>query len=395
MYLDDPGRAKLALLREGVETDERIDEGHGETPSCDACRAGERYLDLVLPGGVAVSAPIRVWSPLRLVHRRRRPLLVARGEVAGGQAAGGEETMEIEVLPQPALCRGRARSGLAFASFAILRGEVLALRPLPPVAALDLRDRWPGGARGVRAGIDDVVEAVEAALGEGAPPFIRIEAGFLDPEDAGWTEIEPYVRAIRHHFDVLIHLRWAPPRSNEWIEAAYAAGVDAVSFPLEIADPVAFERAAPGKARLIGHDRYLSAAAFAARVFPAGAVSAPLLVGLEPSASTADGIETLVGEGVVPLLVPLPWAAAAPWETIEDYAPLLHRLFEAARAAGIPFLWTPSQGDLIAPIEGRFRARRAAPLAVAVSRWARSGAGAPVQRTLARIRRRLKVLPEG
>jgi len=80
-------------------------------------------------------------------------------------------------------------------------------------------------------------------------------------------------------------------------------GVDALSYNLELFDPVLLGRHCIGRARYIGRDRYLEALAYAASVFPGGTVWTDLVLGLEPAEATIEGVEAFARLGVVPVLV--------------------------------------------------------------------------------------------
>jgi len=126
--------------------------------------------------------------------------------------------------------------------------------------------------------------------------------GHLGTDDGGVRFIEPYVNAIKKHFDILVAVDALPPTDNGWIERTYGMGVDAVSYNLEIFSPELFETICPGPSRAIGRQRFLEALEYATTVFPNGAVTCHLIVGLEPLKATRDGIDTLTQMGVLPVL---------------------------------------------------------------------------------------------
>src|SRR5262249_56856898 len=161
------------------------------------------------------------------------------------------------------------------------------------------------GARAERdtvATVADVVEVTRAAFEEGAAESVYLNSDAFEAEDGGLAFVAPYVEGIRRHFDTLVAVQAHPPRSDRWIDWAYALGVDAISFNLEIYDPELLDRCCIGRMRYIGRQRYLDALAHAARIFPSGTVWSDLVLGLEPPESTMAGIDALAERGVVPVV---------------------------------------------------------------------------------------------
>ena len=160
----------------------------------------------------------------------------------------------------------------------------------------------------------------------------------FEVEPGASTSSMPYVETIRRHFDTLVALQVHPPRGDRWIEWAYAQGVDAISFNLEIFDPHLLDRHCVGRMRYIGRDRYLEALARAASVFPSGTVWSDLVLGLEPIESTLAGIDALAALGVLPVVSTPRTLAGPPLESTEITRVLGH-LHAAARRHGINTGW--------------------------------------------------------
>ncbi len=244
--------------------------------------------------------------------------------------------------------------------------------------------------------IEEVLEVVRAAFDEGAAEFVYFNTGHFEAEDGGFAFLEPYVRAVKRHFDTLVAVQVHPPADDRWIDRCYASGVDALSYSLQIFDPEILATICRGRNQLIGRERYLCALEYAARIFPSGTVWSDLIVGLEPVESTLAGIDELTSSGVVPVLSlfrPLEETALrnhAPPDP-EQVTPLYAHLYERVRAARINVQHMRDLGYAITPIEARFFAGDEARIDVAVSSFYRSRIGSRAVRGLSKLRRRLRV----
>jgi hypothetical protein len=113
------------------------------------------------------------------------------------------------------------------------------------------------------ASVADVIDVVRAAFEEGVADFVFFNSSVYDSEDGGITFLMPYIESVRKHFDTFVAVQVHPPRTNVWIDRTYAMGVDALSYNLELFDPVVLGRHCIGRARYIGRERYLEALAYA------------------------------------------------------------------------------------------------------------------------------------
>jgi hypothetical protein len=244
--------------------------------------------------------------------------------------------------------------------------------------------------------VDEVLEVVHAAFEEGAAEFVYFNTGYFDSDDGGFGFLQPYVEEVKKHFDTLVALQIHPPKDNRWIDLTYAAGVDALSYAIEIHDPVALARFCKGRTELIGRDRYYDALAYAATIFPSGTVWSDLIIGLEPLESTKAGITALTEMGILPVL-----SLFRPLDETElsehalpdpaDIAPVYAHLYNSVRDARINVQFMRDLGYAVTPIEARFFAGEDAKLDVAVSSFFKSKIGSRAVRGLSKLRRRLRV----
>ena len=400
-----PAYLKLELAERGVVLDPEVRIHSTSLRPTAGTDAVARSLDLVLPQGVWVSAPVEehatAGSPFHLLVDGRRFFLVRRDP-------DGAETLRVEVraVPQPRFYERHTTRGTPMWRVAAVHGSHLLINP-GGACGFSLRgspcrfcvEGAPATAeREAAAPVEDVLEVVRAAFDDGAAEFVYFNSGFFDAEDGGIGFLAPYIEAVRRHFDTLIATQLHPPRDDRWVDRTYAMGVDALSYNLEIFDEAALKRHCVGRARYIGRERYLEALAHAAQVFPSGTVWTDLVAGLEPPESTMRGIDALAAMAVVPVVSVFRAPEAAGGRASLDapeVAPILAHLYRAVKAGGINMGWVRDLALGITPLEARHFAGDDARLAVTVQQLARSRLGGLAARGLARFRRRLRVRTVG
>jgi hypothetical protein len=350
-------------------------------------------VELQLPGDVCVGVPVderhAATSPFRLVAAGDA-LRLERHDAADGPP------LEVRPAPTPRFYGRQTSRGVPMARVATVRGSHLVVHPGSACGFSVCGTPCPFCVEGARVpgereavGVADVLEVVRAAFDEGACELVYFNTSFFDGEDGGIAFLEPYVQAVRKHFDTLIAAQVHPPRTNRWVDRTYAMGVDALSYNLEIFDPTVLQRHCVGRARYIGRERYLEALAHAASVFPSGTVWSDLVIGLEPIESTRAGIDALAAMGVVPVasFVGGDPGAVEP----ATVTALLAHLYRAVKQRGINMGWVRDLTLGITPLEARHFAGDGSRLAVTVQTFTRSRLGALAARGLARFRRRLRV----
>ena len=352
-------------------------------------------LELVLANDAHVSAPVDAAgtapASLLLIGDAGRYYLV-------DPEANGGPRREVSVAAAPRFYERRTASGMPMRRVATVVGTYLLVHPSGAcgfsVQGTPCRFCLEGARaeREAAATVADVVEVVRAAFEEGVAESVYLNTDAFEVEDGGISFVAPYVEGIRRHFDTLVAVQAHPPRSDRWIDWAYALGVDAVSFNLEIYDPELLDRHCIGRMRYIGRQRYLDALEHAARIFPSGTVWSDLVLGLEPPESTIAGIEAFASRRVVPV-VTARRALSTPGERLE--APVVGRvlahLYRAVHEQGINMGWIRDLVGGVAPLDARALGGRGAGLAGAMHGITRSRLGALAARGLARFRRRLRV----
>ena len=355
-----------------------------------------RSIDLVLPGDVLVSAPIdesfTADSPYVLTVEDDHFCLQWDGERA-----------DVRIVPAPSYYALKTRSGIPMWRIGSSYGPYIAINPAmrcgfsdrgSPCRFCDTNNQ--GVDRSEPIAVDDVIETVRAAFADGAIEFVYLHMGYLDTDDAGVQFIEPYVRAIKRHFDTLVAVQLQPPRENRWIDYIYAIGVDAISYSVQIHDEEILGQICAGRVEQVGRRRYYDALAHAAAIFPNGTVWSDLIVGLEPLESTIAGVDSLIAIGVLPVLSvfrPLGDTDLRdhPMPTAEEVAPVFAHLFERVREAGINMNWVRDLSFAMTPFEARFFSDPNATVPIGLGPLYRSKLGNMAVRNLSRLRRRLRV----
>ena len=352
-------------------------------------------LEVVLPEDVLVCVPVGEQFTQHSPY-----LLSPNGD--GFALSGPEEQREVRIVPQPRYYTETTRSGLPMWRVGSAYGGHIAINPATGCEFIkrgvacrfcDVPTR--AVERSAPISVADVIDTLRAAFAEGVVEFVYLHIGYLEGEDAGVEFIEPYVRAIKRHFDTLVAVQLQPPTSNHWIDRTYAMGVDALSYSVEIHDPDLLLQHCRGRAEHVGRERYYDALRHAATIFPNGTVWSNLIVGLEPAASTMAGIDALVQMGVLPVLSlfrPLDDTELSdhPLPSVADTAPVFAHLFHAVRQARINMHWVRDLSFAFTPLDARFLADDVR-TNVGLSQFYRSRLGTIAARNLSRLRRRLRV----
>ncbi len=366
----NPARLKLALAIEGVATGGAFNEG-------------ER-LDLVLGEDVWTRARVDESSRMRL--RKTPPAIVAEDEqspvrlVAPAQFAARRNARGIPLGDIAAIhgsyatvaLGGGCGRGAAGRTCAICQGRELTAHA---------GEVWP---------VDEVVEAVRAAFEEGDAEFVHFVLGYFAGDDAGVAVLRPYLDAVHHHFDTIVAVTMHPPAGPRAIDLTYAEGVDVLCYNLEAPDDDSMRRHFPGRARFFGRERYREALTHAARIFPRGSVWSELMIGLGPRDATARAIEELAQAGVIPTLGVMRADGLAP-PTLDDAVALGASALEAVTRAGLSFNWLRDVSTTFTPLDARHLVPDAPNPTGLLHQLTRNRLGALTTRSLARLRRRLRV----
>jgi hypothetical protein len=377
---ENPALLKLMLASEGVS----IPSG-GLDLSTIAVPNSATAMELMLAADIWVRARINPRSSFRLLK-----------EKGGDWVRDDSAAIPVRIVPEPAYASVRNDRGAAFGEIVSIRGSY-AVVTLGGGCGLN----QPGQACAICLGrelthkagelwpVDEVVEGLRGAFEEGAAEFVHFRLGYFPGDDAGLYFLRPYLDAIHRHFDTIVAVTMHPPASLRLIDLTYAAGVDVVAYNLEAGDDAAMRRHFPGRVRFFGRERYLKALRHAANVFPNGAVWCELLFDLNSVAEISQAIEELTSAGVMPLLA---FSRCARYPaSLDEITRVMAQLYHAASKAGLGTTWTRDLSTAITPMEARYFVRDAPQLPVIFQMLTRNRLGALTTRSLARMRRRLRV----
>ncbi len=399
-----PGHLKLELAIAGARLHESIRRRQDIFRVPQEARYVAREVDLILPDDVWVSVPVEddasASSPFTLLAEKES--FVIERKVEGKPP----ERTEVRLLPQPEFYGQKTTKGTPMWQVGTVRGGYITITPTVACGFTAAGRPCEFCQTGVKPepqqpiAVEEVIEVVDAAFQEGVAEFVSFNTAFHDTEDGGVLFLEPYVRGIKRHFYTLVAAQFHPPRRNHWIDRAYAEGVDALSYNVEIFEPHTLRKYCAGRVKYIGRERYFEALRYAASIFPGGTVWSDLVVGIEPPASTMKGIDTLTSIGVLPVLsifrprrdleteteLPKPTGIGP-----EETAPIFAHLYNAVKQSKINMRWMRDLSVSVTPLEARFFAGDEPRLVVAMQHFYRSRLGTLTAKGLARLRRRLRV----
>lgn len=365
--INNPASLKLRLMIEGVAA---AGSAPGDT------------LELIVADELWVRARVNPESGLRLV------------DGSGSSAIhAGDAEWAVRFVPAAEFASRRNARGIPIGDIAAMRGTYVTIA-LGGGCGLSVAGRSCSICRGreltEKAGelwpLDEVVEAVRAAFDEGDAEFVHFVLGFFPGDDGGLSVLRPYLDAVHRHFDTIVAVTMHPPAEVRAIDLTYAAGADLLSYNLEAADESAMRLHLPGRANYFGRARYLQALAHAARIFPSGAVWSEVLMDLAPRPAVESAIRELTSIGVMPLL----GIANSSGLELSSASGLAAVLFNEVVRSGISLNWARDVSTSMTPLDARYLVPDAPQLPV-LHQLSRNRLGAMTTRSLARLRRRLRV----
>jgi len=355
----NPGRTKLSLVSRGLALPHGLPEASRWLAQTNSA---ESTLDLRLASGHFCSVPVG------------QPYTEQSGfalkSVDGHHAVlvcGGEEAA-IELIETPKFYHQLTRKGARMGSFASLHDRLLVLQPYMGCGFFAEKGQactycqFDSMLNDVQPPLRDPLELVEvvlAALAEREVDTVYLYNGFSPNDDAGLMDLVPVIALLRRHLGHRqIALETVAPKDVSVIDALYAAGLDVFVCNLEVFDAQRFDEICPGKALHGGQTFINQTLAHARKVFRPGAVVSHLIVGLEPLESTVKGMEYLVSQGIVPLLIPFRPLPGTPLEhesipSLDDVEQALLVQYHLLETAGLPTHRLRDMGRVLTPMESR------------------------------------------
>ena len=153
----------------------------------------------------------------------------------------------------------------------------------------------------------EILEVTSAAIDDPALPARHVLLGGGTPpgSDSGARRIAEVAEQIKlKHPSFPIYAMIVPPSDLRWISRLRQAGVDELGMNVELFSAEASAEYIPGKHKDIGLAGYLRALETSVGVFGPVNTRSIVLAGLEPARATVDGLATLASIGVMPILTP-------------------------------------------------------------------------------------------
>lgn len=303
---------RLDLTNQGVRLgDDVIAAGFDLALASTGNSNASEGIDLILPGGWCTNVCIAPG------YARTSPYVLALGHGGALELRHPRHGTVPVTAPDTARFRHqRTHSGVSCGDIGAVHGRWLVMAPfaardgvqldrprrflgLPPLRPLQ-KGQWT---------VDEVVACAEAAWTYAGARLVHLEASHLLRDDGGVADLSPYISALKRALPTLVSVSALPPTDPQQTLALYAAGCDSISYHLLAFNAAAAAEVAPIRSRFVSHDRLMNGLRAAARVFPRGAVSTDLLLGLEPLEHVSAALPKLTAEGIVPNLAlfrPLP-----------------------------------------------------------------------------------------
>ncbi|MBM3301608.1 MAG: radical SAM protein [Deltaproteobacteria bacterium] len=196
------------------------------------------------------------------------------------------------------------------------------------------------GSDASQKSVEDIVEVAEAAVRDPLLParHILVGGGTPDGEDMGALLAAQICRALRAKVSVSIYVMITAPLKNKYIDLLREAGADELGMNIEFHSERAWQEYIPGKASVVGKERYLRALEHSVTVFGPVNTRSLIIVGLEPADETLKGVEQLVSMGVMPILSPFRALAGSLLENAEGFdADTNYRIYQESMSIGMRY----------------------------------------------------------
>ena len=130
---------------------------------------------------------------------------------------------------------------------------------------------------------------------------LNINSGTLRSDDMGAHMYISVIEEIRKISDIPLSAQIAPMKDMAYIDRLKDAGLNSLSFNIEIWDDALRQKLMPGKGK-ISKNLYLDCLGYASEIFGPVNVSSWLIAGLEPGKTTLIAAEEVAKKGAVPFV---------------------------------------------------------------------------------------------
>lgn len=225
-YISNPGYLKLDLMLRGARVDESFYKKKVLRPEYRLTEHVYGNLDLILPKETHASIPFQEdfvkKSPYKLRNIRGQNYLTYK---SGGMAP-------VKVLDQPDCYAKKVNRQVKIQGIAECHGSYVSLslgghRYMQPHL---LGDAKKGFREDFVLNVEEVIGLLECIRKEQPIDVVTLSSWSTEGEDGGILQIEPYIRAIKSSFNVLLFVEIHLPEKSSWIDRTYAMGADSVCY---------------------------------------------------------------------------------------------------------------------------------------------------------------------
>lgn len=314
-------------------------------------------LELVLPSSSRLKKALWVNAPVVEPFVRQSPYRLEGSPKAGYEILDERSATRypVEVPREPAWYGRSTSRGVPMNRVGVLQGTYLGIYVNQVCAfwnydpRLNCRfcttGRNVGDAEVTQKTVADIVETCRAARDESGVTFVHFNGGFQGSR--GIETILPYVTAVKDEVGMLVGVQLTPERDFTHYDHLVAAGVDHVSFCVELFDPQWFEEICPGKASMLGQDLFFEAMHYCASKLTKGAVSGEIIAGIEPVDQTIKAIDLITELGCFPTVCifrPTVGCDMEEWPSpqYDDMLTVMRHVYTACRRHWIPIGAAPN-----------------------------------------------------
>ncbi len=361
----NPGLLKLDLYCRGIRLGDscRVESDGGREIMRTRAGLGSG-LEVILPEGLYTNIPVvESFAASSCYHLERE------ADSSYRIYRDGEPVAPVSLTPRPAWYGLSTSRGTPMRRVGTMQGTYLAVYPAK------VCDYWLEKPERVNCkfcsvglnlgcddaedkSVEDVVETVGAALRESRITYVDFNTGHYRG-DTYLDILEPYIRAVKKKYGLLIGVQTPPHHDLERYHALKKIGVNRVSFCFELWDREIFARVCPGKHAQYGLDRYLEAVEYCARIFDT--TNGEIVTGLEPPEKSIEAIDWITSVGAVPTVCVFRPLQGTDYEHVPpprtgDLVPVFARLYEACMERRLMIGVAPNikVSLVILPEEGRY-----------------------------------------
>ena len=382
-YLNNPGYLKLDLMIRGARIHPSLFEEGMVLPSYRLSPSTYGNVTLILPDETWVSVPYQEEdiqnSPYEIIlfkgkHYIKSPYGSLRVKLLKAPSFYDKKVNEKVTIGQVAVCHG---NGVSLS----MKGH----RYLLP----HLIDPHDPQKEDLHVTVEETVALLKEIRKDRKIDVVTISSWTTHEEDGGILEIEPYLRAIKEEFNVLLFVEVHLPHQTSIIDRTYAMGADSVCYHIgDLCSHGAHEESSrkplKEELKLLKH---------AVKVFPQGTILSHLTMGTRPVEDVMKDVDELTKIKVLPILtVESREVVLQEKLTTKHLAPLFGYVYNQVKAQKVKMNWFSKLSSYFAPIEGRYFAGDTPKFKLALMNFYQSSAfGGSISSSLSNLRRKLRV----